>query len=95
MRGRGRLGDTRNRAKEGVSPTGLGVRPEGGRCALPSLSLSFGNGSGSSAGSREEGLAMLLAEMSLAMRLAALLHKFSQLGGPPSLRGLAGTAKRN
>ena len=68
---------------------------EGGRCPLPSLSRSFGNGYGGSAGSREVGLAVLLAEMSLAIRLTAFLHKFSQLRGPRGFRELAGTAKRD
>ena len=62
---------------------------------MPCLSLGFGNGFGGNAGGREVGLAVLLAEMSLAIRLATLLHKFSQLRGPPSFRGLAGTTKRN
>lgn len=87
--------DTRNRAKKGEDLTGLRSWTQRGCCSLPRLSLSFGNGCGSSAGGREVGLTVLFTEMSLAIRLSACLHKFSQLRGPPSLRRLAGTAKRN
>jgi len=92
--GRGRMG-TRNRSKKGENLTGLRSGTQGGCCSLPSLSLGFGNGNRGSAGGREVGLTVLFAEMSLAIRLSACLHKFSQLRGPPSLRRLVGTTKRN
>ena len=86
----GRVRGARNRAEKGKDLTGLGVGLERRCCSVPRLGLGFGNGGRSSAVSRKVGLAVLFTEMRLAIRLTAFLHKFSQLRGPPSLRGLAG-----